>query len=285
MLCRGASNNIGFIANSRGFSMKVAMSVLLFVFALSAFAFETADVVGAFAPVYPGGSHGGGPIWDYPTAVLFDGGPFVNSTGTGYGGADESIMEPTDGTYGWGVQFTAGNKIADDFVVPAGETWSVSSITVFGYQTGSGPSPTLNGVYLAIYDDVPTTGTLVYGDFTTNVFTSAAFTNCYRVLSGQSGNNQRPIMAATCNLSGLTLTAGDYWLVFQLAGTGSSGPWANPVTITGQVTTGNGMQYTTSGWAAMLDSSSGGVKGAPFIIEGTTTALERATWGSIKNSF
>jgi hypothetical protein len=263
--------------------MKILMCVLVIAFA--ALASNVADVVGNEGPYLWSGPSGGGPIWSPSLAILFDNGPFVTHEGIGYAGADVSMMEPTDNVYGFGIQRSAGNMGADDFEIPAGETWNITKITVFGYQTNSGPSPTLNGLYIAIYDDPPTTGSMVYGDMNNNVFTTASFTNCYRVLNGDASNSARPVMAAEAQFTDLTLPAGEYWLVFQLDGVSSSGPWGNPVAILGETATGNAMQYTSSGWANLIDSGNGAPKGLPFIIEGNTTALERASWGSIKNSF
>jgi len=56
-------------------------------------------------------------------------------------------------------------------------------------------------------------------------------------------------------------------------GTLSSGPWAPPISILGQTTTGNAIQYTTA-WAALIDSSSGTQQGLPFIIEGLVVPVE-----------
>jgi len=144
------------------------------------------------------------PIWDGPKALLYDNGPFVTSIGTGVGGADESIAAPDEENNGYGYMLT------DDFEVPAGATWDISSITLFLYQTGYGPPSTITAVYIEIYDDHPEVGDLVYGDL---------------AVAGTSAD--RPIMANILEFTDLTLGEGTYYLVWWAEGSEDSGPWAN----------------------------------------------------------
>jgi len=232
-------------------------------------------------------SSGTGPSWDGPLAELFNTGPWYNSAGTGAGGKDESILESWGTTYGYGCQFSVQNYVADDFVVPTGENWSITSITVGGYQTGSGTSPTINGLYLAGYDDPPTTGAVVYGDITTNIFSSAGWSDIYRVNESGSGTNtDRPIMAVTATLATpWVVSEGTYWVAWQLDGTGSSGPWAPPVVIMGTQDTGNGLQSTDGGVTWNPINNGGFPQGFLMVIEGDLTSLDQTTWGSIKTVF
>jgi hypothetical protein len=84
--------------------------------------------------------------------VLFDNGPIVNSPGTGSGGADESILQFNlgMGTYGFGMQQSAGNSVADDFTVTG--NWNIESFEFFGYQTGSSTTSTFTGVFYRIWN-------------------------------------------------------------------------------------------------------------------------------------
>ncbi len=70
------------------------------------------------------------------------------------------------------------------------------------------------------------------------------------------------------------LPAGTYWLDWQAAGSLASGPWAPPVSILGQ--TGkpgaNALQYTSTGWAALIDTGTSGTSNfpqdLPFLVDG-----------------
>ncbi len=44
---------------------------------------------------------------------------------------------------------------------------------------------------------------------------------------------------------GTALAQGTYWVQSATDGSLASGPWAPPITILGQTTTGNALQYTT----------------------------------------
>ncbi len=263
--------------------MKLLLVVLSIAFL--AFANGAREDVGDYTIINSGAAGGAGG-WDYPQAILYDNGPFVTGVGTGSGGADISEENPGETTYGWGVQYSAGNIMADQFVIPTGETWNIDAITVFGYQTGSGTTSTITGVYLSIYDDPPDTGTLVYSDGTVNLMTATDWTNCYRVGNGSASNSDRPIMANTCAVTSFSLGEGEYWMAWQLDGSASSGPWANPVTITGQGDTGDAIQYASGAWNPVPMGGTGTPVGMPFILEGTIgSALERSSWAGIKASF
>ncbi len=94
---------------------------------------------------------------------------------------------------------------------------------------------------------------MIWGDTTTNILTSSTWTNIYRVLDTTLTNTDRPIMACVATVN-TTLPPGTYWLDWQFGGSAwLSGPWAPPVTILGQTTTGNALQYTVPRWAAAVD--------------------------------
>lgn len=254
---------------------KLVLMVTLMMVAAPVLAATDAENASTAPPVGPT-APASGSIWDAPRAILFDNGPLVNSPGTGVGGADESVLQSTSlgmNTLGFGFQVSAGNQIADDFTIPPGETWQIDTITTFGYQSGAGTPSTITGVYMQIYDGQPGAGgTVVWGDLTTNRLSTTSWTNIYRVTETTTGGNtDRAIMANVATVN-TTLTAGTYWIEWTTDGSSSfSGPWAPPVTINGQTSTGNAVQYTTSGgvWAPALDSGTSTQQGFPFIIDGT----------------
>lgn len=238
-------------------------------------------------PIPPGDA----PIWSGPTrAVLHDNGPFVTHIGTGVGGADESVLQSVTllmNTLGFGHQVLSDNRVADDFTIPDGETWDISQITFFAYQTNSPTSSTITAVHFEIWDGVPGTGTLVFGDMATNRLVGSAWTGVYRVSETSIGTSSaRPIMANICSpMAPLQLSGGTYWIAWQTGGTLSSGPWAPPITITGQGNTGNGRQSLAGGaYDPVTDSGNLAPQGFPFVIEGSTgpISVEPTTWSNIK---
>jgi hypothetical protein len=201
------------------------------------------------------------------STVVWDNGPLVNSIGTGAGGADESVLQDNSlgmDLLGFGFQTSGGNWLADDFVLTSAQ--QISQILVYGYQTGSTTTSTMTDVYLQIYSGQPGAGgTLVWGDAVTDRMVSSVWSGIYRVTETTSGATNRPIMECTCDVN-KTLPAGNYWLAVQMNGTLASGPWCPPVTITGQATTGNAIQYTGT-WDSALDM--GFQQAMPFVIMGS----------------
>jgi hypothetical protein len=194
----------------------------------------------------------------------------VNYPGAGYGGADASALESAllENTYGYGHQHLSGLRVADDFTVPA-PGWNVDRVKFFAYQTGSTTQSTMTGVTLRIWSGTPGTGTVVFGDITTNRMTATAFSNIYESIDTALTASNRPIMQQTVAV-GSTLPAGTYWLDWDTDGSLASGPWAPPMRQRGQTSFpgANAMQYVT-GWLPIQDTGSLTPDGLPFVIEGT----------------
>lgn len=212
-----------------------------------------------------------GVIWRAPEAVLWDNGPLVNFPGAGAGGADESRLQSTSlgmTTIGFGHQVLNNNWIADDFTISDAAGWTVNSATFFAYQTNSTTTSTMTNVNWILYNGDPSAGGTVIT--TGGGLQSTAWANMYRTTETTIGATSRPIMATTVNMGGLFLPAGAYWLAWQTDGTLASGPWAPPITINGQTTTGNGLQSlgNTTSWAPANDGGTLTRQGFPFILEG-----------------
>ena len=210
---------------------------------------------------------------------LFNSGPIVNGVGTGAGGADESILQTISlgmNTLGFGHQVGFGNTIADDFTIPAGETWQINDVILYAYQTGSTTASTITEVRIRIWDGVPGGGgTVIFGDLTNNLLNNTIWSNTYRVTEATTGTSTvRPIMENTATIN-TQLTGGTYWLEWQANGTLGSGPWAPPITITGTASTGNGLQSLDNGvtFNPANDSGTGSPQqGFPFILLGNLVA-------------
>jgi hypothetical protein len=209
----------------------------------------------------PGGTH-----------VLWDNGPLVTHPGGGFGGGDASAVQMALGmiTYGAGHQFSLGNRVADDFVVTDAAGWEIEQITFFAHQTGAPASPSpITGVYYQIWDGPPgdTSSHVLFGDLASNRLVSSTFSGIYRVTDTNLLSADRKVFANTAD-AGVFLPQGTYWLDWTTDGSLSSGPWAPPVTILGQTTTGNGKQWLGSAWSALLDDGTLTPQGLPFVLEG-----------------
>ena len=237
------------------------------------------EVVGdnATQAAIPSG-YSAGPV---PEVLLYDNGPMVTHPGGGFNGADASALQSAllMNTYGFGHQWTLNYWMADDFAITDPFGWDLEAIQFFAYQTGTytiPPASTMTGVYYEIYNGQPGAGgVLVCGDLVTNKMTATGWTNIYRVLDTGLLANNRPIMEDTVGIHGgcTHLDPGTYWIMWASTGNLASGPWAPPITILGQTTTGNAMQSLDGGatWNPALDTGSGTQQGMPFRIFGTVT--------------
>ncbi|MCK9424081.1 MAG: carboxypeptidase regulatory-like domain-containing protein, partial [Bacteroidales bacterium] len=202
--------------------------------------------------------------------LLYDNGPFVTHPGGGPGGSDYSQLDNTQETsLGFGNNQAATIYVADDFAVT--ETWNIDSLVFFGYQTNSSLTSTYTGVYVEIWNGDPSVAgsTIIWGDMTTNKIASTSWTNCYRGSDLVATN--RPIMRYSASATGLTLPAGNYWVVWSATGSLSSGPWVPPITIPGQLVTGNAIQFYTGAWLPLADAGSLSAKGLPFQVFGNVS--------------
>ena len=219
--------------------------------------------------------------WGGARDVLFDNGPIMNFS------PDQSMLQDTTlgfSTYGYGHQFEYQNWLSDDFTVPVGDSWDITSITFFAYQTGSTLASTFTAYHVMIFDGPPfePSSTKIFGDMTTDVLQSTTWSGVYRTLESAPGATNRPIMANICNVL-ITLGPGNYYIVWQADGSLTSGPWAPPVSIWNQGDTGDAWQSTddTVTWAYI--DNGGYNQGLPFILEGLhSTAVESASWTSVK---
>lgn len=219
--------------------------------------------------------------------VLYDNGPFYNSTGTGSGGANESVLYTTTfgmGTIGFGHQQTAFNRVADDFTI-TDCAWRIDSVVFFGYQTGSTTTSTFTGVNFRLWDSIPDApgSNVVFGDTTTNRLIRSAWSGAYRVTETTSGNSTRPIMRNVCTMNSTIVPAGTYWLDWSSAGSLGSGPWAPARTPVMVAITGNGRQRIGSIWNNLVDGGTNTpAQGLPFIIYGTAlnAAADAGTAGA-----
>ncbi len=129
--------------------------------------------------------------------------------------------------------------LADDFVVPPGENWTISSIATFAYFTGyTGATSPIGAMRLSIYSGDPSVpGTaVVYGDDFTNALSSSTEALIYRTSNSlypaaTVPGTTRKVWKNVANVTKL-LTPGTYWLKYQFSNvTPTSGGFAPPATV------------------------------------------------------
>lgn len=176
------------------------------------------------------------------TNKVYDNGPI--STGN-LNTATPPVAAPAD--YTWSELqlsnisngFSIGSFIiADDFIVPAGESWKVDSIKTYCYVSGYTLSTSpVYATRIRIWKGQPDQigSTIVVGDTITNVLKSSRSSKVYRIGQGSS-NLTREIWESTSAFNSavsLTLTEGIYWVeIIQYA---QASIFMPPVTIVGQL--------------------------------------------------
>jgi hypothetical protein len=168
------------------------------------------------------------------------------------------------------------NRCADNFIVPVGQTWTINSVLVYGYQTNSVANPFIGGS-LQIWSGRPgdAGATVVFGNTTSNVMATPVDSTWFRIGNTLGGtgitpaatNTARKIWEIPLTVSPpKVLTAGNYWIDFQLNG-GDGGNFTPLMSIPGarSLPGWNGRQFigTTSTWGDLIDI------GEPAVTTGT----------------
>jgi len=181
-------------------------------------------------------------------------------TGT-VAGADRSAIGVGDTTLGWHSGSTLSYRIADDFT--AVSSWTINSIRLYAYQTNATAS-TITGATVRLWSGAAGSGSVLFGDTTTNLMTSTSLSNIYRTANYDNAGTTRRIQFV--NITGLnwSIGPGSYSLDWGLTGSLSSGPWIPELTPLGAtgLTIGNGKQLDSG---VFVDRS----RDFPFLIEGT----------------
>jgi PEP-CTERM motif len=203
-------------------------------------------------------------------AVIYNNGPVVPTPG------GVSILSAPYTTFGFGDNTATGLGVADDFVVPAGATWNISSIDLYGYQTGA-----------VGFTFQQATWSLLAGDANTGTVIASGVTGVtnggligYRAQASTPTDTARAIYNVQVDVPDFSVTAGTYWLRWSLTGTGISGPWQPP---TSNNAPGNARQLTSTSaglYATLIETGSGQTPTLPFTLNGTVTTVvpEPGTW-------
>lgn len=156
-------------------------------------------------------------------------------------------------------------RCADDFTIPAGQTWTIDQVVTFAYQTGfTGTTSPITGATLQIWSGRPgdSGSTIIFGNTTTNRLASSTDSSLFRIFNssvpspGTTPATNRRIWQNHIAVSpALVLTAGTYWVDWNTQIGATTAHFAPTVTIPGARTQPgwNGRQFTATGWVDTLD--------------------------------
>jgi len=199
---------------------------------------------------------------------IYSNGPVVGANGL-------SLLTSPATTFGFGAQTSAGNAVAEDFVVPAGQIWNVASIDFYSYQTGATSFGFTTATWSIVSGGVNSTTIVASG--TTPLINAGVIG--YRALSTTPTDTTRAIYAAEADIPDTLINPGTYWLRWSLAGSAAlSGPWQPP---TSNAAVGNAQQaIANAAFAPVLDAGSGLGVTLPFNFNGViSTVPEPGTVG------
>ncbi len=182
-------------------------------------------------------------------------GNIITGFGNGLAGANTSVIETGSTIFGYLQNSLTPARLADDYTVPAGQSWSPKTLRWTGYQTGAPTTGTLTGLFIQVWcgGSPMVGGAVCAGDLTTNRLASQAFTGVYRVTSTTLTNTQRALIRLQADLSTFVplQAAGTYWLDCSVSGTLASGPWAPPTTPAKP--TDNAQQFFNAAWTQLSE--------------------------------
>ena len=187
-----------------------------------------------------------------------------------------SELQGTNSTLG-SSGFTDGTnvfRLADDFVVPALERWAISSVELFCYQTNATVMP-IDILNVQIFSASPDSGTLLFGNATTNIFDAAGTVEALMYRTGRTTSGiTRKIWKVKGNITA-TLNPGTYWLDYQVHAINISPVFFPVVTNVGveQEPGANAKQGNAGVYATLADTGSGSTQALPFIINYVATSL------------
>jgi len=192
--------------------------------------------------------------------------------GAGFDGWDRHSIEPPNSLFGNNTAVALYHQ-ADDFIVPPGETWTLSDGLTWLYMTNATQQQKLTAVFIQIWEGTPGEGgVVVAGDMTTNRLLSVGvdqFAGTYRTTELDPLNVLRIFKTVSYDLSFVpALDEGTYWIEFGSTGEVNSGPWL-PVRRPGDPNTDNSRFFTVGGaWAKNIDAQSQLPNDRPFILYG-----------------
>jgi len=210
--------------------------------------------------------------------LLYSNGEIITQTGVGFHGADISEVQTDLGMYNYGYNTNTiiGYRNADDFIIPDNETWIITGIGVYNWQTGSGTYPTIDYLDFRILDGSPNNNNTnaIVDYYDVNKISGTKWSNIYRVYDTDPENTERPIMYSVTSLEEneyITLQGGKYWFDYSSGGSSDNGPWVPFISILETTATGDAWHLGYSGWEDWIEDGTSAKQGMPFFLYGQKT--------------
>lgn len=181
-------------------------------------------------------------------------------------------------------------RVADDFSVPAGVSWDVTRLSVFAYRAGfpANPSPVASGT-MTLWSGHPESGGSAV--IATGTFGGASDTSIYRISHG-GADLDRLVRQVDFTFSGVTLTAGTYWMEYQLFSTDGGPLIVPPITVVqpggpDNCVTGSPSEIQETfpsipfsrPWRSIIDPNTSLAYDLPFIVDGSVVPAPSASVG------
>lgn len=195
----------------------------------------------------------------------------------GYTWSELQTPNTTLGSSGYYINAgTTDFALSDEFVVPTGQTWTISTVDVFGYQTGySGTTIPIDALRVRIWNGDPalTTSTVVFGNMTTSVLNITGSSEAFVYRTSSTVGTTRKIWKFNADIN-TTLTAGTYWIEFQAHAINDGSLFFPPVTILNTLSNPNwnGKIRNATTWGNLADGGSANTLAVPFNLNGTVLA-------------
>lgn len=208
---------------------------------------------------------------------------------------DTASTTETNSVLGFGAT-SAGVHLADNFTIPAGQSWRITSVSVWGFFLNwTAPQSPFSGGFIRIWNGRPGDGgsTVVFGDTTTDRLLSSTRANVYAIANstvpapGIAPNTTRELWENKFSISPtLSLGPGTYWIEFATSTFGNGAQfYRNVIVLNNRTQPGwNARQYTvaTNSWADVLDGGSPSTapdvpQDIAFNIKGTIASSSNAS--------
>jgi photosystem II stability/assembly factor-like uncharacterized protein len=180
-------------------------------------------------------------------------------------------------------------RLADDFIVPTGQTWRIDSLVTYSYQSNDqGYATPYTSANLRIWRGAPDSAgsTVVFGDTLTNRLTTSYNSRVYRISStttpapGTVPEFSRVLYQNTMS-AGITLVPGRYFIDWQTFTDLANSHFSPTVTVLNRRGNAawNARQRATNGvWSNVLDTGNpsaapDSAQDFPFVLIGSTSAV------------